>query len=606
MDAKEVCALLPEHPREGMESWAEAHLGRSLGGHLLIYRRASWHPGMEDTDNWFLAFEDQKARWAAECVCTCCGQTWFSGWLGDGIMMFEGEDGQTYSGVPSTDTPSSEIQMSRDGSETHCPWCEETVTVTARRALRRGRTCQIMVSSAETVGALTALVYWIVSRRFSAWGFDRTEVRPCMAVVLHADGTLRRYTHSTVNYRGHLCRRDAWRPLSSLADPGQMRYYSWDAANFTKVGCWVWTDVPDMAGRSGEKTGLADYIADGGAFPFLYLRFWQRFPNAENLIKSGWTDTMDSFISEQVDASVVLRGRRFDYPDDLEVMADWNKSRPADMLSMTKEEVKRGREWKWDRRTMMLWQDFLDCGFAGRGYADEFNRLLTLYGRSDMEDFIGYVSDGRFAWNLTEIDRYLRRQHRRSGLWPSDGLRLFMDYRVILHRLQEHPAGVELWPPDLRAAHDRIMRAEEANNAANYIRGFGEIRSVWGGLEWSDGRICAVLPRVNADLVDEGRTLRHCVGGYGKSHVAGKLVIFIRHARRPERSWFTLNIDTTGDRWREIQLHGYGNERANGKQLRIPEEVRAFVNRWESEILTPVFLDVKKGAVRAANRVRIA
>ena len=98
-------------------------------------------------------------------------------------------------------------------------------------------------------------------------------------------------------------------------------------------------------------------------------------------------------------------------------------------------------------------------------------------------------------------------------------------------------------------------------------------------------------------------------GGVGKTTTAinaASVLASRNYARRPERSWFTLNIDTTGDRWREIQLHGYGNERANGKQLRIPEEVRAFVNRWESEILTPVFLDVKKGAVRAANRVRIA
>jgi hypothetical protein len=77
--------------------------------------------------------------------------------------------------------------------------------------------------------------------------------------------------------------------------------------------------------------------------------------------------------------------------------------------------------------------------------------------------------------------------------------------------------------------------------------------------------------------------LHHCVGGYTDTHLRGNIILFVRHERRPERSWFTLNINL--ENRTRIQLHGYGNERANGKELRIPKEVLEFVDAWEKEVL---------------------
>ena len=106
------------------------------------------------------------------------------------------------------------------------------------------------------------------------------------------------------------------------------------------------------------------------------------------------------------------------------------------------------------------------------------------------------------------------------------------------------------------------------------------------------------MPKSNLELVREGQVLRHCVGGYGNEHAKGeKIILFVRHHRRPERSYYTLNISFAEDQPREIQLHGYGNER-HGKNKqhrhRIPASVRAFVDRWEREILVPWFIHQKK------------
>jgi hypothetical protein len=69
------------------------------------------------------------------------------------------------------------------------------------------------------------------------------------------------------------------------------------------------------------------------------------------------------------------------------------------------------------------------------------------------------------------------------------------------------------------------------------------------------------------------------------------VIFFVRKYRRPERSFFTLDINMEGAKPNEVQLHGYKNEHiAAGKKRRIPARVRSFVDRWKSEVLMPWYL----------------
>ena len=71
--------------------------------------------------------------------------------------------------------------------------------------------------------------------------------------------------------------------------------------------------------------------------------------------------------------------------------------------------------------------------------------------------------------------------------------------------------------------------------------------------------------------------------------------------RRPERSYYTLNENLTGDKPRRIQLHGYGNEHhGEHKQHihKIPQKVLDFCDRWEKEILAPWFAEQRREAAK--------
>ena len=479
----------------------------------------------------------------------------------------------------------------------------KNVTLIRRKNIRRGRTYRLMIASVENIGDYAAVLYWLVSRRLDSYGDSDINVSPYAVVVIDRDGTPTCFSRACYAYGCLTVPAARWKPVKRMFDPSQTRYRSYEATNGIKLGGWAWGNVPDVTGKTGEKTGLADYVREGGGWPFLYLLFWRRYPVIENVVKSGWTFTLDDCIATDA------RNKRYRlrFPDALEELMDWNYARPRDILNVSRKAAAMGREWQWDCATFCLWKGLFDFGCALPEHAEDFQNYLTDYGYQNMDRFVACVTDGH-EYAMSEIDPYLKRQRRKYGLDLRTGMEALFDYRFMLDKILDGrtPGEDELWPKNLRTAHDRAVTAYHAKEQSA-TAGFAEILERWGALQWTDGKYCAILPRCLADLTNEGHTLHHCVGSYSKSHAEGKIVVFIRHYRRPERSWFTLNEDLTGDRPRRIQLHGYGNEYANGKRLTIPKKVLDFCDRWERDVLIPVFREVMENeAKRKATKKRKA
>lgn len=116
-----------------------------------------------------------------------------------------------------------------------------------------------------------------------------------------------------------------------------------------------------------------------------------------------------------------------------------------------------------------------------------------------------------------------------------------------------------LLPKNLRERHDAAAKAlkikDDREKTKKYLARRKTLEKKYG-YTW-DG-LSIVVPRGIEDIVREGKTLEICVGGYAHRHVEGKAtILFLRHARRPERSWLCIELDGRG----EIrQIHGYRNE----------------------------------------------
>ena len=102
------------------------------------------------------------------------------------------------------------------------------------------------------------------------------------------------------------------------------------------------------------------------------------------------------------------------------------------------------------------------------------------------------------------------------------------------------------------------------------------------------------IPASEEEILDEGRKLVHCVGGYANRHMSGATtILFMRKVTKPDEPWLT--IEMSGNRL--AQIHGYRNEGIHTQKGRFapdPAEVyKDFLDTW---------LDwIKKGSKRDKN-----
>lgn len=269
-------------------------------------------------------------------------------------------------------------------------------------------------------------------------------------------------------------------------------------------------------------------------------------------------------------------------------MIYFNEVKPHKMLGLTKEDFR--TPFNWSHRELFEFQQYND--YINSMSVAEFQFYLNEMDFNSVSMCNEYTLDGYEHFDIREIHKYCLKQFQVVELGPSEVVSLLIDYREALYRQNGNRLTYEqFFPRNLIEAHDRLFAEITAKENEKSKQQFKAVAEKYKYLEYSDGELCAILPQTPEDLVKEGNTLRHCVGGYADKFASeSDVIFFIRHARRPERSYYTLDIRFTGKQPKQIQLHGYGNERhGSNKQYKhsIPQKVLDFVNKYVNNILLP-------------------
>lgn len=584
MTIEQIVKKLPMRPRKGMADAAQHR--PELGPEFSTYKRVSraYADACSIDVGWPLDDVEPAKGWAAECHCGVCGETWYAGYRRErGISLIIGEDDIPYCGLADE---YDEMAVPIDEGETlECPMCGAETTLIHAKELRAGRTYRLKIGSVENVERYTVVVSWMAERCVFPDGSSDCGCYPEYAAVIKDKG-LDFYHYAD----------GVWKHRTSNTDPFQLFYHTHGGVPNRTVGAWLWGDVPDQTGQTGEKTGLAEYFQSDCRWPIMYYRLWRAYPSIENIVKAGWLEPFEEAIDTEVlnNLQTMLnycdRGRLYAPKDCMSLLTDCDAVKPHEMLGMTREEVREGRSWHWSAEKLDLWVGLVISGIAAPGEAAAYNGYFKKYRLAGMQKWAEAASENRVP-PMDKLDRYIDRQLKRSARSAPVLMEYYLDYLDMLGN--PNPTPEQEFPQHLEAAHDRMVVMHTAAIKGGRKEEFAAVREKWHELEYSDGSICAVLPRCADDLRDEGNKLCHCVGGYVDKHLQGSLIVFIRHARRPERSWYTLNIDVSGKTWHEVQLHGYGNEYAHGQELHIPKAVREWIDRWEAEVLQPAFARVK-------------
>lgn len=158
-----------------------------------------------------------------------------------------------------------------------------------------------------------------------------------------------------------------------------------------------------------------------------------------------------------------------------------------------------------------------------------------------------------------------QKDYETTAIWWTDYLDFAESLKYDLSR------GDVLYPKRLKEAHDN---ASDAVTVQKDKLAFEKYRERYEKLkkkyEWSDGTYQIIIPKGINDIVEEGKVLSHCVGGYAERHVNGKTtILFMRLANDPEKRLVTIEVK--GDTI--CQNYGY-------KDRRVSKKEKEFIEKW--------------------------
>ncbi|MBQ8264143.1 MAG: PcfJ domain-containing protein [Oscillospiraceae bacterium] len=135
-------------------------------------------------------------------------------------------------------------------------------------------------------------------------------------------------------------------------------------------------------------------------------------------------------------------------------------------------------------------------------------------------------------------------------------------------------------PHDLQERHDAAAQTLKIEADAKAEQAYKKrYKALCKKYEFEMDGYRVMVPVSAAEIVREGKTLNHCVGGYAARHVEGKTtILFFRRSRKPGTSFITIEMTgTNGDRI--MQIHGYQNERYKGS-VDPQKRYAHFLNTW--------------------------
>lgn len=195
----------------------------------------------------------------------------------------------------------------------------------------------------------------------------------------------------------------------------------------------------------------------------------------------------------------------------------------------------------------------------------DVDEVLRLIREHQMEKFFR-ITDAAAGWmSFRQVMNYADRQRANfTDYYVGISERVIVawsDYLDMAENLGcDLSDRVILAPKNLREAHDTAVATSNAIKERKLIEMGKKRKKLLESLySWSDGEILIRPPKDMAEIMAEGQTLHHCVGGYAERHMEGKVtILFVRSCAAPDVPLYTMELSVS-EPWRLIQIHGLRN-----------------------------------------------
>lgn len=294
-------------------------------------------------------------------------------------------------------------------------------------------------------------------------------------------------------------------------------------------------------------------------YPITYLKFYQKNPGAERLIKCN----LGYLVSNDL--------RDHHVPE-----INYKETEPHKMLGVDKQAFRAIRDGRIKYKAYLMLAD----KFPGKTVD-----TLVAYDRIINSQF-GLLDRVRCGASETDVIKYLMKQDERG----CGTLDIYRDYLQICRELNYDftDKGV-LYPRNLAAAHDRVVEAKAAIEAEKdrvknieRTKRMKKMKKMRSKMEFRNGEYMVIQPESAEDIVREGKELRHCVGGYAGRHADGKLsIMFLRKIGEPDKPFYTIEVS---DSYKIVQCRGYANNAEFNGGVPKPMDIKEFEKLYQAHL----------------------
>lgn len=163
---------------------------------------------------------------------------------------------------------------------------------------------------------------------------------------------------------------------------------------------------------------------------------------------------------------------------------------------------------------------------------------------------------------------YINRQTKGNARKFSEFARDWEDYidqcRMLEYDITDESISK---PSDFQKMHERLSQLIEVKKNEIMTKQLEKHAEIRREFEYSNNRYIVIQPKTIDEIIDEGKALKHCVGGYAQRHAEGKLTImFLRLKDRPDKPYYTIEIS---DKGKIRQCRGYRNNAQSPKPRKI-------------------------------------
>jgi len=295
-----------------------------------------------------------------------------------------------------------------------------------------------------------------------------------------------------------------------------------------------------------------------------YLAWACQHPQIEMAVKLGLLEAVEDLVANG------RKNTRY---------LNWKATRPNELIRMQPQDAKLFFRAGMDFQDLKDWKD---CGTKMRlakyieivgmaGGHKQFRELVSCcrIAGCTPEQGLHYVNSLQPA-----CARYMVPTSQIIGTWKD-----YLDMAEQLHLdLSEKTVAM---PKDLQTRHDNAALTMKAATSEKEMKKYKKRRRM---LEekyaFRLGELCVLVPTSSEEIIAEGRALHHCVGGYAPRHISGvTTILFIRHRRKPGRSFLTVELKEEKGKAAIKQIHGYRNELYEGA---VKPEIRfaGFLDTW--------------------------